>query len=125
MSLDDLSFAVDALKDRVCQLEQDDTNENILKEAHSVLAQCRNVLNQINAIKSNITRQEKRIEIALDEITRQHHAFGEVMERWADYFAIRRNINFRAERDGTKDRDRMTISESLNEIAVNLRRKQE
>lgn len=120
-----LDITVDTLRDRVCALEQKETDNEILDEARRMLAQCRNILNQINAIKGNIGRSEKRIEHVLEQITQQHYRFAQTMEKWADYFSLRRNINFRAERDGTKNQDKMTLSEELNEVAINLRRKVE
>ena len=95
--LQDLSLAIDAMKDRICAIEQH-TFEKETEEIKSTLGEARRLVAEARSIKGNLTRTEERIQQEYKLLQEVQHDIKLSLTRLADYLDVRKKLNLRVDR---------------------------
>jgi len=95
--LQDLSLAIDAMKDRICAIEQH-TFEKETEEIKSTLGEARRLVAEARSIKGNLTRTEERIQQEYKLLQEVQHDIKLSLTQLADYLDVRKKLNLRVDR---------------------------
>lgn len=106
--LQDLSLAIDAMKDRICAIEQHtfekETEEDSyvrfldVEEIKSTLGEARRLVAEARSIKGNLTRTEERIQQEYKLLQEVQHDIKLSLTQLADYLDVRKKLNLRVDR---------------------------
>jgi len=95
--LQDLSLAIDAMKDRICAIEQH-TFKKETEEIKSTLGEARHLVAEARSIKGNLTRTEERIQQEYKLLQEVQHDIKLSLTQLADYLDVRKKLNLRVDR---------------------------
>jgi len=97
MNIEDISFAIDSIKDRLCSLEsvENKLDNSYKKEILESLSNAESIHRRAITLVQKIEKKEIEFNNKINMLNDAQLRIHKALEYWAKYFSMRPNINFR------------------------------
>ena len=117
MDLEEITLAIDVLKDRMCVLEQETLKEETNK-INDTLTEAKLIVREVRSIKGNLTKAEQRLNDKIISLSNIQKDIIVTLHQLSDHFGFRRNLNVRIDKVQLAKK----LSEKINSIIMEFAR---